>query len=329
MGFLMKYIKQYGKGIIVFFLFSFIYMVTFAMFHLPVEAVLYPTILCGSIGLLSILIHMKKAYTKYDRLKKLQKVSVDLLDNLPKPDNLWEEEYQELVELLLEEQARVMTKTNARYEDMIDYYTTWAHQIKTPIASIRLHQQNEDSEFSRKVGEDLQRIEQYVEMVLAFLRLDSVSSDYIIREQQLDDIVKPALKKFSSQFIRRKIQLNYEPLQTTVITDEKWLGFVVEQILSNALKYTKEGAITITVEEPKTLCIKDTGIGIAASDLPRIFEKGYTGYNGRTDKKASGLGLYLCRRICNNLGHTITADSEINEGTTICIDLEQKKMVLE
>ena len=152
------------------------------------------------------------------------------------------------------------------------YYTLWAHQIKTPIASIRLNQQNEDSEFSRRVAEDLQRIEQYVDMVLAFLRLDSDSTDYVFMEYDLDGIVRSAVKKFSTQFIRRRINLVYEPLGKKVVTDEKWLSFVVEQVLSNALKYTPSGTVGIYIEEPTTLCISDTGIGIAPEDLPRIFE---------------------------------------------------------
>ena len=141
--------------------------------------------------------------------------------------------------------------------------------------------------------------------------------------------MRSAVKKFSTQFIRRRINLVYEPLGKKVVTDEKWLSFVVEQVLSNALKYTPSGTVGIYMEEPTTLCISDTGIGIAPEDLPRIFEKGYTGYNGRTDKKASGLGLYLCRRICNNLGHTISASSAAGEGTVIRICLAQRSSVHE
>lgn len=118
-------------------------------------------------------------------------------------------------------------------------------------------------------------------------------------------------------------------MNTKVLTDEKWLLFVLEQVLSNALKYTPEGTVTIDLEAPKTLCVGDTGIGIAPEDLPRVFEKGYTGYNGRSDKKASGIGLYLCRRICQNLGHTITVNSSLDNGTVIRIHLERKKLELE
>ena len=162
-----------------------------------------------------------------------------------------------------------------------------------------------------------------------FLRLDSASTDYVIQEYDLDRIVKQAVKKYASQFINKKIQLRYHPLNTTVLTDEKWLLFVLEQVLSNALKYTPSGSVAIDLESPKTLCIRDTGIGIAPEDLPRVFEKGYTGYNGRSDKKASGIGLYLCRRICRNLGHTITANSSLESGTVIRIQLERKKVEFE
>ena len=204
----------------------------------------------------------------------------------------------------------------------MDYYTTWVHQIKTPIASMRLTLQSEDSAAARQLFEELQRIEAYVEMVLAFLRLDSDSKDYVFCECDLDTVIREAVKKFAVQFIRKKIELRYEPANVKVLTDEKWLSFVVEQILSNSRKYTDSGSISIFVEEPLTLCIKDTGIGIAQEDLPRVFEKSYTGYNGRSDKKASGIGLYLCRRICTNLGHTIDIESYPGKGTSVRIRLE-------
>jgi len=151
----------------------------------------------------------------------------------------------------------------------------------------------------------------------------------VIKEQNLDDIVKGAAKKFCIQFIRKKLRLSYEPLNETVVTDEKWLSFVVEQILSNALKYTREGSISIFMDSAKKLCIRDTGIGIAPEDLPRIFENGYTGYHGRSDKKASGIGLYLCKRICDKLGHRISVISEPDKGTLVVIDLGQGRLEVE
>ena len=121
----------------------------------------------------------------------------------------------------------------------------------------------------------------------------------------------------------KKLQLTYIPSKETIVSDEKWLSFVIEQLLSNALKYTKKGSVTIFFEEPKTLCISDTGIGIAPEDIPRIFEKGYTGSNGRRDKRASGLGLYLCKEICNRLGAKISIISQVETGTTVKVNLSR------
>ena len=166
---------------------------------------------------------------------------------------------------------------------------------------------------------------------MAFLRLDSTSTDYVIREHDLDAIIRGELRKFSGEFIGRRLTLEYAPLNVTVLTDAKWLAFVIGQVLSNALKYTPLGRITITLGAPKTLCISDTGIGIAPEDLPRIFERGYTGCNGRLEsgQRSSGIGLYLCRRICRKLGHGITAESEPGAGTTVRIDLESAKLEVE
>ena len=227
------------------------------------------------------------------------------------------------------EHGKAITDNQRAYSEMVDYYTIWAHQIKTPIASMRLTLQNEDTALFRQLANDLFRIEQYVEMVLTFLRLNSESTDYVIREYDLDKIIRQSVKKFAGEFISRKLSLIYEPLHITVLTDEKWLSFVIEQVLSNALKYTPSGSISITMESGNKLCIRDTGIGIAAEDLPRIFEHGYTGYNGRADKKASGIGLYLCKRICARLGHGIEAESKIDEVTCIVIDLFREHLEVE
>ena len=324
-----QYLKQRWHGIAVAILFCLIFAVTFALYHLPIEAVLYPASICGTLGLMLLGIDFRRVLTKHKKLERIRAITDAISESFPKVEGMEDADYQQIIQLLADEQAQFRTAMNQRYEDMVAYYTIWAHQIKTPIASMRLTLQNEDSALSRKLSGDLFRIEQYVEMVLMFLRLDSDSTDYVIREYDLDAIVRQAVRKFAGEFIARKIQLVYEPVNTKVITDEKWLSFVVEQVLSNALKYTSAGSISIFLETPKTLCIRDTGMGVAPEDLPRIFEKGYTGYHGRADKKASGIGLYLCKRICNNLGHTITARSIVDVGTIIEIDLAQTKLEIE
>lgn len=146
--------------------------------------------------------------------------------------------------------------------------------------------------------------------------------------EELADALPPAVRRFAGEFIRRRLRLDYQPLDRTVVTDAKWLGFVVEQVLSNALKYTAHGSVTIAMDGDD-LCIRDTGMGIAPEDLPRIFDRGFTGLNGRRDTRASGIGLYLCRRICRSLGHTIRASSVPNQGTEIRIGLGQAKTLSE
>ena len=323
------YLKQRRKGILAGGLFCLFFLISFLLYHLPVAAVLYPTGMCVLLGGLLAAGDFQKVRKKHQRLMELQRFLVELPESLPEAGGLEERDYQQIIGRLCQRQRKLETQMEARYGDMVDYYTVWAHQIKTPIASMRLHLQNEDTSLSRQLAADLGRIEQYVEMVLVFLRLDSDSTDYVIAEYDLDAIVKAAVRKFAGEFIGKRLKLEYEALNTTVLTDEKWLSFVVEQVLSNALKYTHEGTIAIYMETPKTLCIRDTGIGIASEDLPRIFEKGYTGCNGRKDKKASGLGLYLCRRICHNLRHKITAHSVLDEGTVIRIDLSRRELRVE
>lgn len=324
-----KYLSGRRRILAISTLFCLIFGISFSLYHLPVKAVIYPTILCFSMGIIIMIFDFAQVKQEHEVIGKITSVADVISGVFPKSYEVKDGDYQEIIRLLSEEYASYRTETEKKYFDMIDYYTVWAHQIKTPIASMRLHLQNEDSPFARNLLKDLYHIEQYVEMVLTFLRLDSNSTDYVFKEYDLDRIVKTSVKKFSREFIDRKLSLVYEPLNTTVITDEKWLGFVIEQVLSNGLKYTATGSITITLEPPKTLRIQDTGMGIAPEDLPRIFENGYTGYNGRTDRKASGIGLYLCQRICSNLGHKITAASTVDVGTVIDIDLSQRKLETE
>lgn len=164
---------------------------------------------------------------------------------------------------------------------------------------------------------------------MVYLRLDSESTDFVIRTYDLDGIIRAAVRPFAGEFIGRRLQLHYEPLDYRAVTDEKWLGFVIGQVLSNALKYTSRGGITISMPEHGILSIRDTGMGIAPEDLPRIFERGYTGCNGRTDRRSSGIGLYLCHRVCDALGHTITARSAPGEGTEIRIGLRRRGLTIE
>ncbi len=324
-----SYLSCRKRGAGIFFLFSVIFFVVFYLYGLPAEAVLYAAWICSFLGALLLIpdfLHFRKKQIQLQRV--CREVGITL-EHLPQASRGTEELYQELLEELFWQKRQCMDDSRSRYQELLEYYTIWVHQVKTPIAAMGLILQREDTLFSRDVRQELSRIQQYVDMVLAVLRLDSDSSDYVIREYDLDDLIRQAVRKYASQFIAKKLRLIYEPVGIRVVTDEKWLVFVLEQILSNALKYTKSGSIRIMAEEPRTLCIQDTGIGIAPEDLPRIFEKGYTGYNGRRDKKASGIGLYLCRRILDRLGHGLSAESEAGRGTTIRIDFWQQELEVE
>ncbi len=203
------------------------------------------------------------------------------------------------------------------------------HQIKTPIAAAQLLLQADGASDRPELSVELLKIEQYVDMMLGYLRLDSDSTDYVLRETDLDELIRQALRKFSWLFILKKISLDFRETGRRVVTDEKWLRFVVEQVLSNALKYTPAGGRIRIYGDGQTLVICDNGIGIREEDLPRIFEKGFTGYNGRQEKKSTGMGLYLCRRVMARLNHGITAVSRTGEGTLICLNLSRTAPMVE
>ena len=314
------YLKSRLKVLVLLVVVEGIFVSSYFLFDLPAVTVLYPLVLSSVAILIAGVIDFLIVYNKHGRLKR---------NDLPQTSGPLEKDYQEIINKLKEEQEFARQKTTSDFNNMVEYYTVWAHQIKTPIASMRLQIQSVDSDLARRLDGDLNRIEAYVEMVLTFLRLDSDSTDYVIRKIDLDAVIKPAIRKFARDFISKKITMDFKPTEYKVLSDDKWLSFVIEQVLSNAVKYTKKGGIKVYMDEPGILCIEDTGIGISAEDLPRVFENGYTGFNGREDKRASGIGLYLCKRICDNLGHKISAESEQGVGTKIKIDMNIKEIGIE
>ena len=314
------YLKSRLKVLALLVVVEGIFVSSYFLFDLPAVTVLYPLVLSSVAILLAGVVDFLIVYNKHSRLKR---------NDLPQTSGPLEKDYREIINKLKEEQEYSRQKTTSDFNNMVEYYTVWAHQIKTPIASMRLQIQSVDSDLARRLDGDLNRIEAYVEMVLTFLRLDSDSTDYVIRKIDLDAVIKPAIRKFARDFISKKLTMDFKPTEYKALSDDKWLSFVIEQVLSNAVKYTKKGGIKVYMDEPGILCIEDTGIGISAEDLPRIFENGYTGFNGREDKRASGIGLYLCKRICDNLGHKIYAESEPGVGTKIRIDMNIKEIGIE
>lgn len=329
----MHYVREHRKVVLLYLLVGVIFGVCFSLYQLPLSAVAYAMALSFFFAAVFVGMDFYGYRSEHKKLVDLQEEIKVTLEHLPAARGMLYEDCQELIGILYREKQEIANQMDSRYTDLVDYYTLWAHQIKTPIASMRLQLQNEDSQASRELLDDLLRIEQYVEMVLMYLRLDSHSSDYVIRSCSLDAICRQAIRRFASQFIRKNVRMDFQETGCQVLTDEKWLLFVIEQVLSNALKYTRPGGIVTVsmerLEDSQILMIRDNGIGIAPEDVPRIFEKGYTGYNGRGDKKASGIGLYLCRRICENLGHRIWAVSAVGEGTVIRLDVKKRELKTE
>lgn len=323
---LKNYIWQYRFNALVFLLFIGIFAGIFMLYDLQAEAVIYAGSLCAVIAAIILCANFGSFYKKHKQLQNIKSHVVLLLDELPPPDNYIEQDYQELIRELRDIRNAEVLQWKSERRESIDFYTTWVHQIKAPIGTMRLLLQNEDTEENRELLAELFRIEQYTEMVLSYFRLESTASDFVFQRYPLDDILRSVIHKFASQFVRKGIKIEYKGTNAIVLTDEKWLTFLLEQIISNAIKYTAEGCVTISVDENQVLSIQDTGIGIAPEDLPRIFDKGFTGYNGRKDKKATGLGLYLCKRTADQLSNDLQVESEVGKGSTFYLFLGKEDL---
>lgn len=323
------YLRVHYKSVILFAAFTAICTAVFYLSSLPLSAVLYAFILCMALAALCTAISFSRFVSRHRALVRMQNAVSAGLEGLPSPRGLIEEDWRALLSVLFEAKRCAESDKAAYLSEMNDYYTLWAHQVKTPIAAMRLLLQADTEPDISALDEQLFRIEQYVDMVLQYVRTESPSGDYVLRSYDIDGIVRAEVRRYAKLFIKKKITLDYQPLGFCAVTDDKWLGFVVGQIISNSVKYTPEGGhIRIKPgSAPKTFVIEDDGIGISEEDMPRIFEKGYTGYNGRADKKSTGIGLYLCRLVLQKLGHSISAESRIGKGTAMTVDLYSVKVI--
>ena len=316
MEILKSYLKKNTKTYVLFVVFIAIFFFMFYLYNLPLETLIYTGSLCFLAGLIGNAMDFINYRKSYKKLKFLEKNIINDREDLPKSLDIRIDYYHKIIEKLYRELENEIQKNKQKNTDMVDYYSMWVHQIKTPIAAMNFLLDNEEVD-QKNLQQELFKIERYVEMVLTYIRLDSISSDYVITKINLDEVVKDSVKKYATIFINKKIKLNYVSHETMVISDKKWLSFAFEQILGNSVKYSSTGGeITIETCENK-LVIEDNGMGIKEEDLPRIFEKGFTGFNGRYEKKSSGLGLYLCKKTLDKLGHHIEISSKVGEGTRI------------
>ena len=237
-----------------------------------------------------------------------------------------------LAEKLDEREAELYQKKSDaenRFNDLVDYYTLWVHQIKTPIAASKLLvSEVENRQLKQQLEQEIFKIDSYTNLVLQYLRLESFHDDLVLKKENIEDLVKEVIRKYALFFIQKGLSINLHDLDRSIVTDKKWLLVVLEQIISNSLKYTKEGGLEIYMDDLE-LCIKDTGIGIKNSDQLRVFERGFSGYNGRLTQQSSGLGLYLSKKISEELGHQIRIESEVGKGTTVRIKFAEVNLLIE
>lgn len=306
------------------------------------QDVVYAAVLDAMIIIITVLAGFLGYSSKVKALSNALERPVEEQAQLPEAADDVEMLYHRLLENQSIARSESESSAAIRQSQMRDYYSMWVHQIKTPISAMKLLLEAEREELGQLICDDEQsqcllsdnmdsfedelfRIEEYVSMALQYQRVSSTENDFVLEKVSVDGVIRDTIKKYAKIMIRRHIGMNYSGTVQEVYTDGKWLAFILEQLLSNAIKYTPQGVVTIeTVEEKDRffITIKDTGIGIKAEDLPRVFEKGYTGYNGHADKKATGIGLYLCRQMADKLGHTIRMESEIGKGTKVWIGFD-------
>ncbi len=326
------YLRQNHRSIALYVFAQIFFSGAWLLYHnSEIMRVLYPVMVTTFIGLTGLVIgymrHIRKIHSMENAYRYVER-------NNRGPDdlNIVTDQHAEaiLIAIANELMAKFKTLEESYFlneKDRESYYALWSHQIKTPITSLKLlleEMHDEDDFLARRYQmlEEILKIEQYMEMILHYNRIGDMSKDLEIEEVALQKVVHHVLKKFSILFINRRFKIVVEVPEVMVISDKKWLTLVIEQILSNAIKYTESGSITIrAVQQGDSvqLIVEDTGIGIRAEDIERVFEKGFTGYNGRLDQRASGIGLFLVKKVMDQLNHTIKIKSELGEGTQVVL----------
>ena len=318
--FFLAYLRSRIRLLVFIFLISFLALAFHILFTNLGSDFLYFFLLCSFLTLLFFI---------WDILVEAEVYRKEMLYSEREPKSPLE---CALAEKLDEREAELYQKKSDaenRYNDLVDYYTLWVHQIKTPIAASKLLvSEVTDRQLKQQLEQEIFKIDSYTNLVLQYLRLESFHDDLVLKKENIEDLVKEVIRKYAIFFIQKSLSINMHDLDRSIVTDKKWLLVVIEQILSNSLKYTNEGGIEIYMEDQE-LCIKDTGIGIKNSDQLRVFERGFSGYNGRMTQQSSGLGLYLTQKISQELGHQIRIESELGQGTTVRIKFSEVNLLIE
>ncbi|MCY6960388.1 sensor histidine kinase [Clostridium brassicae] len=328
---IIEYIRH-KKHLIIFYiiLMSFISLIIYLnpSIKVSVSNIIY----VNSVSFVFFCIHLFVEYfyfkTYYLGIKDtIEKRQEDIINFLPEAKNYEQNLYNTLLRKLYEEQSLKIENLYDEKRENAEFITSWVHEVKTPIAVSRLIIENSmtksKDEILDSLEDEIDKIDSYVEQALYYSRIDSFSKDYFINELDLDKLIKEIIKKHAKNFINKKIGIELDNLNFNIISDKKWIVFIIDQIISNALKYTDiQGKIKISGIQDSTekkLIIEDTGIGIKPEDIDRVFQKGFTGHTGRQDYKSTGMGLYLAKMLSLKLGHDISIQSRYGEYTRVTI----------
>lgn len=334
----MKFTK-YIKDKIYYILTFSIYIILISIYLKAMETEIPAIIIVIAISTIFFCAGFIISYLKSNKyLKDIDKMMDNLTEKyliteiMPKPSRAERLAYYRILKKANKSMLENISIIKQQQKDYKEYIESWVHEIKIPITSVKLLCENNKSDITTKIDEEIEEINNFVEQALFYARMDQVSNDFMIKNINLNNVIKNVLARNKKIMIQNNMKVELNNVNTNCYTDEKWLEFIINQIIQNAIKYRKEknANIIITISENKEnviLNIKDNGIGIKTSEIDRIFDKGFTGTNGRNQKKSTGIGLYLCKRLCQEIGMEIEANSKENEFTEIKIIIQRNKKI--
>ena len=334
----MKFTK-YIKDKIYYILAFIIYIILISIYLKAMEIETPVIIIVVAISTIFFCAGFIISYMKSNKyLKDIDKMMDNLTEKyliteiMPKPSRAERLAYYRILKKANKSMLENISIIKQQQKDYKEYIESWVHEIKIPITSVKLLCENNKSDITTKIDEEIEEINNFVEQALFYARMDQVSNDFMIKNINLNNVIRNVLARNKKIMIQNNMKVELNNVNTNCYTDEKWLEFIINQIIQNAIKYRKEknANIVITISENKEnviLNIKDNGIGIKTSEIDRIFDKGFTGTNGRNQKKSTGIGLYLCKRLCQEIGMEIEANSKENEFTEIKIIIPRNKKI--
>lgn len=334
----MKFTK-YIKDKIYYILAFIIYIILISIYLKAMETEIPAIIIVIAISTIFFCAGFVISYIKSNKyLKDIDKMMDNLTEKylitevMPKPNRAERFAYYRILKKANKSMLENISTIKQQQIDYKEYIESWVHEIKIPITSVKLLCENNKSDITTKIDEEIEEINNFVEQALFYARMDQVSNDFMIKNINLNNVIRNVLARNKKIMIQNNMKVELNNVNTNCYTDEKCLEFIVNQIIQNAIKYRKErnANIVITISENKEnviLNIKDNGIGIKTSEIDRIFDKGFTGTNGRNQKKSTGIGLYLCKRLCQEIWMEIEANSKENEFTEIKIIIPRNKKI--